>query len=387
MTSPFHFFDQRDITIPPVTTAWQIPATGDGYQVMALDVPTIGAGGVLLDEPFFTQYEGSFDVVLPVECELETRLVNCHILPDGSRFSSQRIRRDQALMARQTIVRLNDFSSVSRVRARSYRSVEGEDLVVTPELAQQAIGLQIVLEFRAYDLANFNRRIATQIDSATTLAQPPKVAWWQFRAPVSPLGLAGDPPVIPEYIDYSSWQDPNIWAPWPEGALAQGTQLGTLSGIKDHLSVEHAEDDDLLMGLLDTARGYVADYARMLTVVSTSGVQTIWFDPDYTRRLRLPGPVVPNSITGLAGIQSWVEPQFPHDGYVVLPENYADRVELGYQRSWRPFYGDAGPRRLITTIYRVAGALYLYREATMAGDRAIQQLVEGALGIRSDVRL
>ena len=385
MTTPFHLFEQQVFDIPRLTSAWVIPTQGDGYQLRVIDLPSIGSDGILLDEPFWTQYEGALELVLSVNCELRTRLINCHVFQDGTRFSSVRERYDSLTAARQHDIRFNDFSSVSRVTAQRYRSSDG-NVNVTPELARQPIQLQVVLEFLAYQPGSTSQRIAAQVDSATAVSTP-RVSWWQLRAERPFPPPVNGAPVIPEYIEFTSHQDPHLWMPWPETAYAEGRQLGTLDGLKQHLSVGHGEDDDLLTGLLDTARGYVGDYARLLTTVSASGATAIWHEVDYTRRLRIPGPVVQGTLMGLEGVSVWIDPAFPHDGYVVPPEGHEERVELQYTRAWTPYYGETGPRRLITTIYRVAGALYLYREATMAGDKAIQQLIEGALGIKSDVRL
>ena len=391
MTSPFHFFQQSGVpeldAVLPITDAWEIPSSGDGYTVILLDIPEIGPGGTLLGQPFFTQYDGSLDLTISRPCYLEARLTNCHIFQDGQSFSTVR-RRFQSVRDELPIdLRFNDWSRVSVVDRRSYVSSDSGDgpLEVTDTRAGQSIRLQLILELITYNPGDLTIRRSTAVRAAVN--QDLRVSWWQFRNPVSFLGLGGSPPVIPDYVEYMSVQDPTIWTPWPETAVSQGAQLGTLAGVKSHLSVDHSEDDELLMNLLDTARGYVQDYARLLTVTSASGASAVWVDPDYTRRLRLPGPVVASGIEGLDGLQTWVSPELPHDAYVILPEHHEGRVELTYPRSWTPFYGETGPRRLITTIYRVAGALYLYREATMAGDRAIQQLIEGALGIKSDVRL
>ena len=186
--------------------------------------------------------------------------------------------------------------------------------------------------------------------------------------------------------------------------------IGTIAELKSHLAVDHNEDDTYLSALLLSSLRAVGDYTQWPMTTGTYAVTARWpwrrlsRTPSYPRRrLLLPGPVdasgavtayTVSGATLVAGdalaVRVQVSPRWPHDAWIELPEdfNYDDSGNRGelllrYQAGWGAIYTDADapwPRELAHTIYRVAATLYLYREATMAGDYPLRRVMQSTLG-------
>ena len=127
--------------------------------------------------------------------------------------------------------------------------------------------------------------------------------------------------------------------------------------------------------------------------------------PGHHRRrsLLLPGPVntlamvrtreYQNDVLvdgiDLTGAQRY--PRMPHDATLVVPDEVSCEYDDGgygefiirYTVSWESVYtgsGDRWPAELAHVIYRAASTLYLYREATVMGDRPTHRVIQATLG-------
>lgn len=186
--------------------------------------------------------------------------------------------------------------------------------------------------------------------------------------------------------------------------------LGSLDGLKSHVAVEHNDDDVYLREVLAVAQQMVGDYTRWpmhtgvmmvearwwwpLPPVRREGTRVYWYDQQLRRPLLIPGPVSAMAdviITGDVTVYT-VDPsaRLPNDGVLYLSPDFISTFDdsgtgelvITYPMSWSSIYPDAPswPVTVVHTIYRVAATLYLYREATMPGDRPLHRIMQAALG-------
>ena len=125
-----------------------------------------------------------------------------------------------------------------------------------------------------------------------------------------------------------------------------------------------------------------------------------WYRP-APARLVLPGPCAATPVNLLAceyhggqfdpgsaiGVLVHRSPRLPHAAWIELPEDWDYDTEIHelaiqYPLSWAAIYsGDVPwPADVELCLYRVAATMYLYREATMSGDRPLHRIMQATLG-------
>lgn len=229
---------------------------------------------------------------------------------------------------------------------------------------------------------------------------------------------------VPEDLVRPLWWNYRVYPP-----AGQVTVIGTLDGLKLHTAVEHDEDDGLLGTFLSTARQMVGDYTRWPMTVGPLSIDVRYPWPlpylespsrfrhrsyryssyryssygstPHRPRLFLPGPCAATPTTLLAceyhggqfdpgeavGTEIQLSDRLPHAAWTELPadwdyETEIDELAIRYPLDWTTPYPTAPnwPPEVETTIYRVAATLYLYREATMPGDRPLHRIMQATLG-------
>ena len=195
----------------------------------------------------------------------------------------------------------------------------------------------------------------------------------------------------------------------PKGAIvtAGATDLvGSIAELKRHVAIEHDEDDTYLATLPGAALDVVGNYTRWPMRTTSQTVEARYPWPlrrgRHRRRLLLPGPASTRSniltceIHGGQLVPGDILPKtdlrrlsrLPHDAVLPLADEFEyddeGRGELlvRYGVSWSDVYSGASPWPMVLahTIYRVAATLYLYREATVQGDRPVRRIMESTLG-------
>lgn len=231
-------------------------------------------------------------------------------------------------------------------------------------------------------------------------------------------------------VDLSIWQGDHIpvyrsvlyTVNFPENWLLNNEVtdgIGDLDGLKQHANIEHTEDDDYLGTLLASARRMVGDVTGWPMRTGRNTIKAVYYDvlPGICI-VRLPGPyrAVSESMVvefdrkvSLRGIQARgtrvrgdFEPdtELPYDGLYLRgpPLNRGSEtvdLQIEYTQSWSDIQDPEGPNatgikwphEVALTIYRVAATMYLYREATVLGDRPLHRIIQASLGSYLPVEL
>jgi phage conserved hypothetical protein, phiE125 gp8 family len=161
----------------------------------------------------------------------------------------------------------------------------------------------------------------------------------------------------------------------------------TLTEAKAHLRVDFSDDDDLISGLIKTAREYAEGYQNRALCTQT---WELWLDSWPSESyIKIPLPPL-QSITSIKYYDSTnTEATMADTDYQVDVKSEPGRVALAYSESWpaatlRPIngicitfnagYGNAGdvPQRMKQAMLLLVGHWYEHREATLTGPAAAE---------------
>ena len=198
------------------------------------------------------------------------------------------------------------------------------------------------------------------------------------------------PPALSDRIDVGNYSPPDHIDVTPVTSILitpysarTADLIGRLPELRDHISLDHTDDDNLLRRLLASATQKVGDYTGWPMRTGRHHVRAYWSHTPVGRRVLLPGPVIPSTIR-VDGqfVDSVVAARLPHDALIELPEDLDSRgLFIDYDRAWNLYYTDPDyPEAITTAIYRIAATLYLYREATVQGDRPIRRILDTTFG-------